>query len=136
MPWTVRYAPHGAHARFSRNVTCADAMRLNEELFAHDYMDGALRFLVYNHLDVDDFRISTGDIIRTADQHKDFLQGRASYAVAIVLTSSFIYGLGRMWQLLMEQAGVTCRIFATVEEAKAWLLERGAVGEAEFAQLL
>jgi len=29
MPYAVRYTPHGADARFSRNVTCEEAMALN-----------------------------------------------------------------------------------------------------------
>ena len=54
--------------------------------------------------------------------------------IVIVAPSDVIYGVARAFQCFAECAGLTCKVFRTMAEAKAWLGGEVLTGTAELSR--
>ena len=65
--------------------------------------------------------------IRTTARRWATLIGRVR-RIAIAAPSDVIYGLARAFQYFAECAGLTCKVFRTMAEARAWLTGKVLTG--------
>ena len=71
---------------------------------------------------VTEMQLSTESIRRSVEMTRAQNGGRLDdRRMALVATSPAVYGMCRMWQLLMDESGLRCALFKDRTEALAWL---------------
>ena len=69
---------------------------------------------------VTDFEASSEDVKTRATRNHDDKRLNAS-RIAIVTSSDLVFGMSRMYAILMEDAPITVRVFRNMEDAMTWL---------------
>ncbi|MDJ0847261.1 MAG: hypothetical protein QNK04_02660 [Myxococcota bacterium] len=96
----------------------ADA-RLREEIRRNP----EIRYLLVDHSEVPAEKIESEAIHRVAADASKALELVREGVVAVVAPNEILFGLSRMWEILVEQPRLTTRVTRTRAEALAWLEE-------------
>ena len=79
--------------------------------------------------DVSELRVTTAELRLIVDASRKTAQLVPRGIVAIVAPRDHAFGMARMWELLIDEAGWTTRVFRDRVEAELWLREQlGAAG--------
>src|SRR5262245_46964140 len=128
MPYSLTVEPKLIRAVFSDSMTAADLRTLADELAAIERtLPMALdRLTDLSH--VSDIQLTYPDMLAYVEHRR---AQRLANPVKCALVASRPVGVGfaRMFQTLSDHPQVTVDLFATLEEAEAWLLADSASGE-------
>jgi hypothetical protein len=105
----------------SGDFSLADALAIREELAKNHQVDPTYSY-VLDFTQCTKLNFSAGDVQLLA-QGGNFPAGVRR---AAVVPNNFAYGLGRMYEMLRENAGDTgLRVFRSLDEALDWVLSKG-----------
>ena len=105
-------------------VTLEDTVRITEALLSDPGFEATADLLV----DAARGRPSLSyPEMRTTASRWAALAGRLR-RIAIAAPSDVIYALARAFQYFAERAGLTCRVFRSMAEARAWLNQEALAG--------
>jgi SpoIIAA-like len=108
----------------SDRVTLQETLQLTDALLADPGFESAADLLV----DASRGRPSLSYLeMRTTATRWAMLAGRVR-RIAIAAPSDVTYRLARAFQYFAELAGLTCRVFRSIPEARAWLTEESLTG--------
>lgn len=68
--------------------------------------------------------VPAGDVHLLADLCRQAAQINPDAIVAIVANKDFLFGLSRMWEILMHEAGWDIMVFKTRDSAETWIREK------------
>lgn len=124
MSWTHIYTPYGADVRFADLATGRDTYDATIEILEHSERQ-PLQYVVWDFTDAGAIDIATDDVIRIADQDKMYVRHAPGFPFVVVTSRSALYGLMRMYQVLVDKSLFPTKIIHTRGEAIEWLAERG-----------
>lgn len=116
----IEFDDHGVTVVFSGIITSQEIHDANTQILSHPNFP-SLKFQLCIFQSVDDFQISTVQIMHVAHRDIDASKINPDVKVAIVTDSSLVYGLGRMYEAFCNESEWQTEIFWKLEEAKAWL---------------
>lgn len=128
MSWAHTYTPYGVDIRFSDLATGRDIFDATAEILQHSERQ-PLQYAVWDFTGVTAVDIATDDVIRIADEDKRYGQHAPGFPVAVVTSRSALYGLVRMYQVLVDKSLFPAKIIHTRREAIEWLQGRGVDAE-------
>lgn len=124
MTWAHTYTPYGVDVRFSDLATGQDTYDATAEALQHSQCQ-PLQYAVWDFTGVTAIDIATDDVIRIADQDKLYVQHAPGFPFVVVASHSALYGLVRMYQVLVDKSLFPAKIIRTRREAIEWLAARG-----------
>ena len=124
MSWARTYTSCGVDVRFSDLATGEDACDATTETLQHSQRQ-PLQYAVWDFTDVTAIDIATDDVIRIADQDKLYVQHAPGFPFVFVASNSVLYGLVRMYQVLVDKSLFPVKIVDSRHEAIEWLSRRG-----------
>jgi hypothetical protein len=116
----ITFNNHGVTAIFSGIITSQEIYDANTEILNHpDFL--SLRYQLCIFQNVNDFQISTHEMMLTAQRDIEASKTNKNVKVAIVTDSTLVYGLGRMYDAFADESDWQTEIFWKIEEARDWL---------------
>lgn len=129
MPYKTEYMDRegGVITTYWGTVTDDEVVRSGMEKTASIERVKAYRYILTDLSNVDAYRVSPQAIQENAKIAAQFFAINSNVLLAFVLPSDVEFGMGRMWQVYADQAGLHSRVFRTRREADEWLkLKLGA----------
>jgi hypothetical protein len=80
-----------------------------------------IAFGLVDLVDVTRAEITTDELRQIADADKRLAQLAPRVVLAVIAPSDLVYGLARMWEMLVEETGWTTVIVRSRAEADAWV---------------
>ena len=120
MPWTTTYAARGADVRFMERSDGDEVYEANREVFLHRYEEG-FQYAVVDFSNIEHMHLPLADLLRIAEQDRQYLLRNPPYLLAMVAPQAHIFGLARTFQHYMEGSTLRSTVVKTRDEAIAWL---------------
>lgn len=82
---------------------------------------GSFHYQLYDYSQVNDFLLSSGDMVKIARIDKQRANLHADSLFAAIGSHDLIYGLNRIWHANLDLADERCSVFRELEEAQNWV---------------
>ncbi|MES2714547.1 MAG: hypothetical protein V4795_02200 [Pseudomonadota bacterium] len=122
MPFTLAWEPGGVYRRYVGRVTAKERER-SFDLICGDPRFDDLRFSITDYLAVDDYEISADATEEIAARHIAPLRTNPHIVIAAVVVDARIIAAIEHF-IALRFIAQAYRIFATVDEARAWIAEQ------------
>jgi len=131
MPYETRLVDEGRGVLRigSGIVTTSELLEASAKLAMNEAVARNIKYLLADFSEVTDLRLTPNTIHYVAELNRKAAQFSSGAFVAIVAPSPLAYGLGRMWQMLMEEVRWTSAVFHQRAEAIVWLKQQLGQGE-------
>lgn len=126
MPIKIKFLDNGTgvlHIGTGR-ITGKDILEAKSATFESEERIRRYHYGLIDYALVDDFEVSGYELELVAARDKRAAMLAPSAFVAIVAIKDFVFGLARMWQAFMGDAGWETHVFRSRGEAEAWIRER------------
>lgn len=80
-------------------------------------------YYLYDFTNVEHIEISADEVADIAVQDIKLAQQTSNMQIVIVAGSDLIFGLGRMWQILVEDSPLKAGVFRSLDQANNWISE-------------
>jgi len=112
---------NGVVISISGVVTGAEIIAQNAKMHAKADFKNNISFYLYDLSQVDQIDINADEVATIAEQDMEAAQKTPNQVVLLVASSDLIFGLGRMWQTLVEDSALKAGVFRTLDEANKWI---------------
>jgi len=126
MPIEIRYQDNGTgviHIGTGR-IAGKDILDAKSATFASEKRTARYRYGLIDYSQVEDLDISRNELESVAARDKKAAMIAPAVFVAIVVGKDLVYGLARMWQVFIGDAGWETQVFRSRSDAEAWVRER------------
>ena len=123
MPYKTEYldGEGGVITTYWGTVTDDEVVKSGMEKTASIERVKTYRYILTDLSNVEEYRVSTQGIEENAKIASQFHTINSKVLLVFVLPTDVEFGMGRMWQVYADQAGVHSRVFRTRREADEWL---------------
>jgi len=81
-------------------------------------------YQIHDYRKVKEIDLGPDDIRRLAERDKRAAMINPNIVVAVVVSSELGFGMSRMWQAYTSEFPFVSRVFRSMDEAKAWVVEQ------------
>lgn len=128
MPWTIQLLDDRKGLLLTARGTdaVAEYAQLNKDLLSLGEGLLPFRYAVVDLSSLEKSSLASADIDALASLNKQFVEGMAYSVIAIIAEKKSVFGVVRMWQILVDVRGVKmeCKVVTSRREAEEWLRER------------
>ncbi len=117
---SIDYVEDGVRLAFEGKITSQEILDANMKIINHDGF-ASIRYQLWMFSSVEDFMLSTNDMMNLAEQDQAASEKNQNVKVAIVSDSPLVYGLGRMYEAFSGDNPWEIMIFYELKEAQEWL---------------
>jgi hypothetical protein len=117
---SIEYRGNGVHVVVCGRVTSDEMISANSEIIEHPDFE-KLRYQLWLMEDIEDFILSSRDIISLAQQDRCASDKNPRMRVALVSDSPLVFGYCRMYEAYYSGGPWDTMVFHRKEEAEAWL---------------
>jgi hypothetical protein len=123
LPFAIKKRPDGGlHVKYSGDVTASDLFAAQRAAYGKPpRVRKSVRFVFSDWSEVDSLDVSADQVRRAASNISALLKVNPSLTFVGALKTDLVYGLGRMAQSFVGEAGARIHLCRTVEEAEAWI---------------
>ena len=125
MPWDVEFGLAGANILFDGIPTSSEIHNASEAFWTHDF-DAQLRYAIVDFAACSSLGISATEVTLLARRQKQHAEHHQDVLVAVIAPEPAVYGVARMWQMLIDETTIRPLVCRTRAEAIAWLRHEGA----------
>ena len=120
MPVKNEYKSNGVLITCTDIVNGSELLKSNSGSYKHVYPDG-LKFQLVDYSDTTELRLTSKQIEALAAQDSEYLICNPPYIGVLVAKSDFIYGMCRMWQIILDNTPFDTFVARTYQQALEWL---------------
>jgi hypothetical protein len=128
MPIETKYVDGGLGVLLSGHgkVTGKDIISSNNQIFSSKETMIKNRYGLIDFSNITQYEVSTPEVEIIASQDKKASEYIPNAVVAVVAKKDFVFGMSRMWEIIVKNTGLHWEImvFRDREEAEAWIKER------------
>jgi len=126
VPVEVKYLNGGKGVMFiaSGFVTGEELITASKEIFSRDIAEEPYLYGLVDFNDVDGVNVSTAEVRRIADLDLRASKHIPKAVVGIYAKNDLAFGLGRMWEVFIADAGWDTKVFRSRPDAVAWVRQR------------
>jgi hypothetical protein len=111
----------GLIINLSGYITCSDIISATKQIYENDVKNTHV-WELWNLIDVNDIEASSGEIKQLSDLDKNKAKSRNSkLIIAAALPTDVSFGLGRMYEALVNHPQIITHMFHNLNEAKNWI---------------
>ena len=114
---------NGVVNRLSGVITGAEIIAQNAKMHAKESFNNNLSYYLCDLSQVEQIDINADEVAKIAEQDLKAAHKTQNQIVVVVATSDLIFGLGRMWQTLVEDSPLKAGVFRSMDEANKWIGE-------------
>lgn len=119
----VKRLENGVFALFKGKITSKEIVEANDQLLAL-YAETPYSYQIIEFDDVEDFIVSSAEMRYVAIRDIEAFTNSNIGKVAIVCSSTLVYGMARMYDAYASESPAETQIFNTLDEALIWVNEK------------
>ena len=128
MPLKIKYLDDGLGVLFIGEgiVTGKDIISSNNQIFSSEEKMKKNKYGLIDYSKITQFEVSTPEVEIIASQDKKASEYIPDGVVAVVAKKDLVFGINRMWEIIVENTGLQWEImvFRDREYAEAWIKEK------------
>ena len=102
-------------------VTGEEMINHKNDLYEKSDNDNQIEFQLCDFSNVEKVEITAKEVAILAEQDKQGSLMNPNMLIAVVAGSDLMFGLGRMWQTLVDDSSFKAGVFRSLEEANSWI---------------
>ena len=128
MPLEIKYLDDGLGVLFIGEgiVTGKDIISSNNQIFSSEEKMKKNKYALIDYSKITQFEVSTSEVEIIASQDRKASEYIPDGVVAVVAKKDLVFGINRMWEIIVENTGLQWEImvFRDRDDAEAWIKEK------------